>query len=102
MRFTIPVTFYLESKGAYNPETGKEETVIKKVATKRANVTDNSSIRNMETFGNYNVDSKVIRFQRKFNLNWSYLTIGNDKTKYVKKHMLRTLKTFSILVGSSD
>ena len=46
MRFTVPVKFYLEGKGSYNPETGKEEPKVVLVATKRANVTDNSSIRN--------------------------------------------------------
>lgn len=102
MRFTVPVKFYLEGKGSYNPETGKEEPKVVLVATRRANVTDNSSIRNTETFGNYNVDAKIVRFQREVNLNWSYLLIGSDKTKYVKKHVMRKSKTFSILVGSSE
>ncbi|WP_099974249.1 phage head completion protein [Lactobacillus terrae] len=100
MRFNKKITF-IHEEDSYNTETGKHETVETEVATIWANVTDNSTQRSFETFGKYDSNTKTIRLAKPIRLNWSFLMIGKDKTKYVKKQYLDTSKVKSLLVGEA-
>lgn len=102
MRFDTQITFYLKENDKYNFETGKHESQLKEVATLWGNVTENTTERNMQTFGKYDKQAKIIRLIDNIDFNWSYLTIGLSKTQYTMLHKLHSLKTNSILVGETN
>lgn len=102
MRFDTQITFYLKENDKYNVKTGKHESQLKEVATLWGNVTENTTERNMQTFGKYDKQAKIIRLMDNIDFNWSYLTIGLSKTQYTMLHKLHSLKTNSILVGETN
>lgn len=102
MRFDTKISFYSKGADKYNPKTGKHDAEIQLVASLWGNVTDNSTQRNVETFGKYDINTKIIRLIENINFDWSYLVIGDSKQQYTMLHELRTLKTNSILVGESN
>jgi len=99
MRFDEEIRFYSKGADKYNPKTGKHEADTQLVATLWANVTDNSTQRNMETFGKYDINTKTIRLTEDINFDWSYLVIGDSDKHYSMLHSLKPLKINSILVG---
>jgi hypothetical protein len=102
MRFDKQITFYLKGNDKYNFETGKHESQLKEVATLWGNVTENTTERNMQTFGKYDKQAKIIRLIDNIDFNWSYLTIGLSSTQYTMLYKLHSLKTNSILVGETN
>jgi len=102
MRFDTQITFYLKGNDKYNFETGKHESQLKEVATLWGNVTENTTERNMQTFGKYDKQAKIIRLIDNIDFNWSYLTIGLSSTQYTMLYKLHSLKTNSILVGETN
>ena len=102
MRFDKQITFYLKGNDKYNTKTGKHESQLKEVATLWGNVTENTTDRNMEIFGKYDKQAKIIRLSGNIDFNWSCLTIGLSKTQYTMLHKLHSLKTNSILVGETN
>lgn len=101
MRFDTKIYFYSKGKDKYNPATGKHEATDKLVKAMRGNVTDNSTLRNMETLGKYDINTKTIRLIENINFDWSYLVIGDDSTHYSMLHGIKPLKVNSILVGET-
>ena len=102
MRFDTQITFYLKGNDKYNFKTGKHESQLKEVATLWGNITENTTERNMEMFGKYDKQAKIIRLIDDIDFNWSYLTIGLSNTQYTMLHKLHSLKTNSILVGETN
>ncbi|AKP66101.1 MULTISPECIES: hypothetical protein [Companilactobacillus] len=101
MRFDTPITFYTDPSNKYNPETGQHDSTPTEVFKCWANVTDNGVQRNVETFGNYNIQTKTIRLVESINFNWSFLLIGNDTQHWIKKTKTSTSKVKSFQVGIS-
>lgn len=101
MRYDVPIKFYMESGNKYDPETGGHKPDTKLVFECWANVTSNGVQRNVESFGNYNLNTKTIRLAENINFNWSFLLIGNDSTQWIKKFGTPTLKVKSFQVEGS-
>lgn len=101
MRFDTQIKFYSKGKDKYNPVNGKHETTDELVKTIRGNVTDNSTLRNVETLGKYDINTKTIRLIESINFDWSYLVIGHDEQRYSMLHGIKPLKVNSILVGET-
>ena len=101
MRFNTKVAFYTDPTNKYNPDTGKHDSNPVLVRTVWANVTDNSTQRNAETFGKYDINTKTIRLIDQSKFDWSFLMVGDDPTRYVKKHEYQTSKVRSFLVGQA-
>lgn len=102
MVFDTEINFYLKGNDKYNPKTGKHDADTQLVATLDGNVTDNSTIRNMEALGKYDINTKTIRLVEEVDFNWSYLVIEGSDKHYSMLHGLEPLKVNSILVGETQ
>lgn len=98
MRFDTKVTFYTEKKGQYNPLTSKHEHA-REMWEVLANITDLGTQSQMRLLGKLNSGAKTVRLLEEPPAGWSYLTINDDKARYVKKTEVRALKGHSLIVG---
>ena len=98
MRYDTKVTFYTEKKGQYNPLTSKHEHACKPWEV-LANVTDLGTQSQMRLLGKLDSGAKTVRLLEAPPDGWSYLTINDDKARYVKKTEVRALKGHSLIVG---
>lgn len=98
MRFDTKVTFYTEKKGQYNPLTSKHEH-DREIWEVLANVTDLGTQSQMRLLGKLDSGAKTVRLLEDPPDGWSYLTINDDKTRYVKKTEVRALKGHALIVG---
>lgn len=98
MRFDTKVTFYTEKKGQYNPYTSKHEQA-RETWEVLANVTDLGTQSQMRLLGKLDSGAKTVRLLEDPPAGWSYLTINDGKTRYVKKTEVRALKGHALIVG---
>ena len=98
MRFDTKITFYTEKKGQYNPYTSKHEHA-REPREVLANITDLGTQSQMRLLGKLDSGAKTVRLLEDPPESWSYLTINNDKARYVKKTEVRALKGHSLIVG---
>lgn len=98
MRFDTKVTFYTEKKGQYNPYTSKHEHA-RKMWEVLANVTDLGTQSQMRLLGKLDSGAKTVRLLEDPPESWSYLTINDGKTRYVKKTEVKALKGHALIVG---
>lgn len=102
MRITDKVKFYVEDSdgGGYNPETGQYEDDEKLVANIPANVTNLSTDRTKELFGEIDDSKLVIRTFKPIEFKWTYCLIGKKKTKYKQETNLNaSIRSNSLIVG---
>lgn len=98
MRFDTKVTFYTEKKGQYNPYTSKHEHA-RETWEVLANVTDLGTQSQIRLLGKLDNGAKTVRLLEAPPAGWSYLTIGDSNTRYIKKTEVRALKGHSLIVG---
>ncbi|KAF0422772.1 hypothetical protein [Pediococcus pentosaceus] len=98
MRFTDRIKFY--KNGKYNPKTSTYDDP-ELVGEAVANVTHVGTTRSMQLFGNINSDKQTVRLIESFDKDWSYLTINDNKTHYVKVTAIIPLKINGYIVGES-
>ena len=98
MRFDTKVTFYTEKKGQYNPLTSKHEHA-RETWEVLANVTDLGTQSQMRLLGKLDSGAKTVRLLESPPAGWFYMTVGDSKTRYVKKTEVRTLKGHALIVG---
>ena len=98
MRYDTKVTFYTEKKGQYNPYTSKHEHAREPWEV-LANVTDLGTQSQMRLLGKLDSGAKTVRLLEDPPDGWSYLTINDDKARYVKKTEVRALKGHALIVG---
>lgn len=99
MRLDHEITFWTDDE-EYNPKT-HEYGDQKKVATAAASVTDMGTDKSVQLFGNYAQKAKVIRLADPITVNWSYLTIDDDATRYVLNTARDPLKNATLIVGET-
>lgn len=98
MRFDTKITFYTEKKGQYNPYTSKHEHA-RETWEVLANVTDLGTQSQIRLLGKLDSGAKTVRLLEAPPAGWSYLTIGDNKARYIKKTEVRALKGHSLIVG---
>lgn len=98
MRYDTKVTFYTEKKGQYNPYTSKHEHA-REMWEVLANVTDLGTQSQMRLLGKLDSGAKTVRLLEDPPAGWSYLTINDDKSRYIKKTEVRALKGHALIVG---
>jgi hypothetical protein len=100
MRITDKVKFYVENSdgGGYNPETGQYEDTEELVATIPANITDLSTDRTKELFGEIDDSKLVIRTFKPIKFKWSYCLIGKSKYKQ-ETNLNASIRSNSLIVG---
>lgn len=101
MIFDTEISFYSKGNDKYNPKTGKHEATDDLIGVFMGNVTDNSTLRNVETLGKYDINTKTIRLVESIDFDWSYLVIEGSDKHYSMLHGIKPLKVNSILVGES-
>lgn len=99
MRFNQEVRFYSEGKRRYDPQASQYEGGPELVADVMGVVTDVGTDRTVKLFGSIVQGVKAIRLIEPIDIKWSYLTIGDDSTKYRLRNVTEPLKNVSMLVG---
>ena len=99
MRLDHEVTFWTDDE-EYNPKT-HEDGEPKEVASAAASVTDMGTDKSVQLFGNYAQKAKVIRLVEPITVNWSYLTIDDDATRYALNTSRDPLQNATLIVGET-
>lgn len=99
MRFDTLVSFYSESQKHYDPAIHGYVGGVEFLGSCMANVTDLGTNRAIQLFGKFDDNSLVIRVSELPYQNWSFVTVGNSKTKYRLQTMRQTQKMATLIVG---
>lgn len=98
MRYDTKVTFYTEKKGQYNPLTSKHEHA-RETWEVLANVTNLGTQSQMRLLGKLDSGAKTVRLLEDPPDGWSFLKIGEDNARYIKKTEVKALKGRALIVG---
>ena len=102
MIFDRYVTFHDKSGRKYDPKQHKYVGSDSQIMRLRANVTDVSTDKSVQLFGDYKHRALVIRLTKEPPQKWSYLTLDGDPKQYALNTMRKPLKYYTLIVGETN
>ena len=85
MRYAERITFFSESQGAYNPDTGKREPVVTEADALPCKITSLGIDRRRELFGDIDREIIVARLQQPYNSPVTFARANGKKYRVNQK-----------------